>query len=69
MQGYRMWDLGAPLLLTLLYPGSLLLPAIYGFLTQLITSSLTTQVGDWINASPRMKSEWIAHIIKLYYNK
>ena len=43
-----MWDLGAPLLLTLLYPGSLLLPAIYGFLTQLITSSLTTQMGDWI---------------------
>ena len=52
-----MWDLGAPLLLVLLYPGSLLLPAIYGFLTQLITSSLTTQVGDWIDANPRMKSE------------
>ena len=69
MQGYRMWDLGAPLLLTLLYPGSLLLPAIYGFLTQLITSSLTTQVGDWIDASPRMKSESIAHIIKFYYSK
>lgn len=55
-----MWGFVASLLLALLYPGSLLLPAIFGFLVQLSTAFFGTVVGDWVDANPRMRGKsWI----------
>ena len=52
-----MWGFVASLFLVILYPGSLLLPAIFGFLVQLSTAAFGTLVGDWVDANPRMRGE------------
>ena len=52
-----MWGFVAALFLVILYPGSLLLPAIFGFLVQLSTAFFGTLVGDWVDANPRMRGE------------
>ena len=52
-----MWGYVVSLFLVILYPGSLLLPAIFGFLVQLSTALFGTLVGDWVDANPRMKGE------------
>ena len=55
LQGDRMWGFIASLFLVNLYPGSLLFPAIFGFLVQLSTATFGTLVGDWVDANPRMR--------------
>ena len=52
-----MWDFVVFLLLALLYPGSLLLPGVYGFIVALGVAVLGTLVGDWVDTYPRMKGE------------
>lgn len=55
LQGDRMWGFAVPIFFALLYPGSLLLPGIYGFLIQLSIAMFGTVVGDWVDINPRMK--------------
>ena len=50
-----MWGFVVSLFLVILYPGSLLMPAIYGFLVALSVSIFGTVVGDWVDNNPRMK--------------
>ena len=52
-----MWDFSVFLFLALLYPGSLLLPGVYGFAVQLVVAVFGTVVGDWVDLNPRMKGE------------
>ena len=52
-----MWGYVVSLFLVILYPGSLLLPAIFGFLVQLSTAFFGTLVGDWVDSNPRMRGE------------
>jgi len=50
-----MWGFAVSLLLLCLYPGSLLLPGIHGFFTQLAVAALGTIVGDWVDLHSRLK--------------
>lgn len=50
-----MWGFAVSLLLATLYPGSLLLPAIHGFVVQLTVAIFGTVVGDWVDYNSRMK--------------
>ena len=50
-----MWAFAVSLLLVLLYPGSLLLPGIHGFMVQLTVAVLGTVVGDYVDFNPRLK--------------
>ena len=50
-----MWWFVLSLLLALLFPGSLLLPGIYGLAVGLFASMFGTIVGDWVDFNPRMK--------------
>ena len=50
-----MWAFVAALLLTSLYPGSLLLPAIHGFIVQLTVAIFGTVIGDSVDNHARMK--------------
>lgn len=50
-----MWGFAVALLLSSLYPGSLLLPGIYGLMVQLTVAVFGTVVGDWIDSNSRLK--------------
>ena len=60
-QGDRMWTFAVSLLLVGLYPGSLLMPGVLGFLVQFFVAIFGTIVGDYVDANSRRKSEtgWI----------
>ena len=63
-----MWDFSVFLFLALLYPGSLLLPGVYGFAVQLVVAVFGTVVGDWVDLNPRMKGEcFVVSVIKMPY--
>lgn len=57
-----MWTFAVSLLLVGLYPGSLLMPGVLGFLVQLFVAIFGTIVGDYVDANPRRKgkAEWLA---------
>lgn len=55
MQGDRMWGFSVSLFLALLYPGSLLMPGVYGLSSGLVVTILGTVVGDWVDFNPRMR--------------
>lgn len=50
-----MWTFAVALFLAILYPGSLLLPGVHGFLVQLTVAVFGTAVGDWVDRNPRRK--------------
>ena len=52
-----MWGFAVSLLRAFLYPGSLLLPGLHGFLVQLFVGIFGTAVGDWVDFNPRVKGE------------
>ena len=52
-----MWQFLVFLLLASLYPGSLLLPAVFGLVLGLLVAMFGTLVGDWVDMNPRMKGE------------
>ena len=54
-----MWGFAVSLLLALLYPGSLLLPGIHGFVVQLTVAIFGTIVGDWVDFHSRIKGNLI----------
>ena len=56
-QGDRMWGFVSSLLLAMLYPGSLLLPGIFGFLMTLVVATFGAAVGDWVDRTPRMRGQ------------
>ena len=49
-----MWMFAVSLFLAEVYPGSLLLPAIYGFITSFFVAIFGTIVGDMVDAYSRM---------------
>ena len=53
-----MWGFVLSLLLVYLYPGSLLLPGVFGVSVQLVVAVFGTLVGDWVDGSPRMRGRW-----------
>lgn len=57
-QGDRMWSFGVPLFLVVVYCNSLLLAAIYGLILSLALTLFGTWVGDFVDASPRLKCEF-----------
>ncbi len=50
-----MWTFAVTLLLVGLYPGSLLMPGVLGFLVQLFAAIFGTIVGDCVDTYPRRK--------------
>ena len=52
-----MWTFAVSLLLVVLYPGSLLLPGIHGFIVQLTVAIFGTFVGDYVDYNPRIKGK------------
>ena len=52
-----MWNFANSLFVALLYPGSLLMPAIFGLIMQLFVVVFGTIVGDWVDTNPRMKGK------------
>ncbi len=50
-----MWGFAVSLFMVLLYPGSLLLPGIHGFIVQVTVAMFGTVVGDWVDYYSRMK--------------
>ena len=50
-----MWMFAASLFMYKVYPGSLLLPAVYGFITSLCVGMFGTIAGDWVDFNPRMR--------------
>ena len=50
-----MWQFLVTLLLALLYPGSLLLPAIFGLVLTILPALLGTVLGDFVDGNPRMR--------------
>ena len=52
-----MWQFLVTILLALLYPGSLLLPAVFGLLLALLVALLGTVIGDWVDGNQRMRGE------------
>ena len=52
-----MWTFAVSLLLVDLYPGSLLMPGILGFLVQLTVAVLGTVVGDYVDTNTRRKGK------------
>ena len=59
-----MWQFVASLLLTLLYPGSLLLPAVFGFSVMLAVATFGTVVGDFVDRTSRMRGEGCLSVMK-----
>lgn len=57
LKGDRMWQFLVTLLLVILYPGSLLLPAVFGLLLALMVALLGTVLGDLVDGCPRMKGK------------
>lgn len=58
-----MWGFANSLVVVLLYPGSLLLPGIYGFVTTLFVVIFGTIVGDLVDTNSRLKG-----IFNYYHN-
>ena len=54
-----MWSFGVPLFLVVVYCNSLLLAAIYGLILTLSLTLFGTWVGDFVDASPRLKCKLI----------
>ena len=54
-----MWGFANSLVVVLLYPGSLLMPAIYGFIITLFQTIFGTIVGDYVDTNPRMRGNYI----------
>lgn len=50
-----MWGFSNSLIVVLLYPGSLLMPAIYGFIVKLFAVIFGTLVGDFVDTNPRLR--------------
>ena len=63
-----MWIFAISLVVVLLYPGSLLLPAIFGFIVKFFVFILATIVGDLVDTNPRMRGKPSYKIILLVYN-
>lgn len=57
LQGDRMWTFTAALFLLELFPGTLLLPAIYGFITGICVILMGSVIGEWVDATPRLKGK------------
>ena len=54
-----MWFFAPSLFLVLLYPGSLLMPGVYGLVSRLVVVIFGTVAGDWVDLNRRMKGECI----------
>ena len=50
-----MWAFANSLVVVLLYPGSLLMPGIYGFFMRLFQAIFGTIVGDYVDTNPRLR--------------
>lgn len=50
-----MWQFAIALCLLILYPGSLLMPGIYGLVSTLIVAMFATLVGDLVDTNPRLR--------------
>ena len=50
-----MWGFANSLVVVLLYPGSLLMPGIYGFIIKLFQTVFGTIVGDYVDTNPRLR--------------
>ena len=50
-----MWMFAVSLFFYIIYPGSLLLPAVYGFITSLCVAMFGTIMGDLVDINPRMR--------------
>ena len=50
-----MWQFLVTLLLALLYPGSLLLPAVFGLVVTILPALLGTFLGDFVDRNHRMR--------------
>ena len=50
-----MWQFLVTLLLAILYPGSLLLPGVFGLVLGLLVAVFGTLVGDWVDRNRRLK--------------
>ena len=50
-----MWQFLVSLLLATLYPGSLLLPGVFGLVLGLLVALLGTMIGDYVDRNRRMK--------------
>jgi iron-regulated transporter 1 len=62
--GDRMWQFLVTLLLALLYPGSLLLPAVFGLVFAILPALLGTFLGDFVDRNPRMRVVWISLLVQ-----
>ena len=52
-----MWQFLVALLLALLYPGSLLLPAVFGLVFAMLPALLGTVLGDFVDQNHRMRGQ------------
>lgn len=52
-----MWGFAVSLVVVLLYPGSLLLPAILGFFVKFSVVIFGTIVGEFVDTNPRMRGK------------
>ena len=65
-----MWGFANSLVVVLLYPGSLLMPGIYGFIIKLFQTIFGTIVGDYVDTNPRLRGSSnfeIETYISLYF--
>ena len=53
-----MWQFAISLCLLLLYPGSLLMPGVYGLVSTLIVTIFGTIMGDLVDTNPRMRGSY-----------
>ncbi|XP_019851220.1 PREDICTED: solute carrier family 40 member 1-like [Amphimedon queenslandica] len=60
----RMWNFANSLVVVLLYPGSLLMPGVYGFSTRLLQAIFGTIVGDYVDTNPRLRVIWVCLIVQ-----
>ena len=63
-----MWAFAISLVVVLLYPGSLLLPAIYCFVVKFFVVIFATIVGDLVDTNPRMRGKPSYKSFLLVYN-
>ncbi|XP_003386113.1 PREDICTED: solute carrier family 40 member 1-like [Amphimedon queenslandica] len=62
--GDRMWNFANSLVVILLYPGSLLMPGIYGFVIKLFETIFGTIVGDYVDTNPRLRVIWVTLLVQ-----
>ena len=58
-----MWSFGVPLFLVVFYCNSLILAAIYGLVVALSLTLFGTWVGDFVDATPRWKCEYVLYMV------